>query len=83
MPPKYLGRDPNATDAQVSDTVQTFIEHGQPMVRGRIRANYPLGYGYRDLDLSAEQAEALGMALIQAAGRSRDEAVAVRRAAIA
>lgn len=83
MPPTYLGRDPNATDAQVSDTVQTFVEHGKPMVRGRIRANYPLGYGYRDLDITADQADALGLALIQAAERSRMEAYQVRMAAIA
>lgn len=43
------------------------------LVRGQIEIRYGYGYGYRDLDLSPEDAVALGVALIQAARDAQEE----------
>jgi hypothetical protein len=77
----YMGRTPDYSDAQIADSVKTFMDRGKPMVRGAIKANWPKGYGYRDLYLTADQAEALGLALIRSAERSRAEVAAAADAA--
>jgi hypothetical protein len=77
----YIGRKPDHADAQIRDNMAVFIEEGKPMVRGQIRANYPQGYGYRDLDITADQAEQIGLALIHAAVKARANADAVNYAA--
>lgn len=77
----YVGRKPDHADAQIRDNVAVFIEEGKPMVRGQIRANWPQGYGYRDLDITADQAEQIGLALIHGAVKARAQADAVSAAA--
>lgn len=73
----YLGRTPDHADAQIRDSARVFTQNGVAMVRGQIRANWPMGHGYRDLDITADEAEALGLELIRTAVLSRQQVSAV------